>query len=118
MADESGKAKRRPVRPDVLRFLTKRTGEVCFLKDIMTETGFSEKQVQSCINHMKEEQLPIETVSRGRAWRYMPDAKLNAEPEHRPEDDDVFERVGTTKNGKIIVRGDSTTLYVLTELEI
>lgn len=118
MAESNG-PKRRLIRPDVLRFLVRRTGEICFLKDIVTETGFTERQVQSCIAHLIEEGVPITVETRARAWRYMPEPMLEAkrEPEHKPEDDDVFERVGVTRSGKIIVRGDSSTLYVLHELE-
>jgi hypothetical protein len=117
---ENGNGKRRQVRPDVLRYLVRRTGEICFLKDIVTETGFTERQVQSCIAHMREEGVPIVVETRARAWRYTADHETATTPKnaHRPEDDDVFERVGTTKTGKIIVRGDSGTLYVLHELEI
>lgn len=115
---ETSKPKRGPVRPDVLRFMTKRPGEIVFLRDMVMETGFTERQIQSCIGHMREEGVPIVVETRGRAWRYAPNHETATEPEHKPEDDDVFERVGTTKSGKIIVRGDSATLYVLHELEI
>lgn len=99
--------------------MTKRTGEVCFLRDIVTETGFTADQVQAAVWHLvKHNGEAINIVTRGQSWRYT-GADTATEPE--PADSlvgTVFECIGTSKNGAILVRGEDGNLYVLRELEI
>lgn len=114
----AGNPKKPSIKAEVLRFLTKRTGEVCYLKDISTETGFAPEQVQASIWWIaKNNPGTVETKVRGRAWVYTP-KNDEAEPEPSGPIGTVFECIGVSKSGAGIVRGEDGTLYVLHELDI
>lgn len=94
----------------VLRELTRKTGEVVYRADIAKDTGLTENQVSSAVwallNQSGDISQQIETVVRGRSWRYWP----NGQPNQRntPKGRRVFEEVGPAKIGVILECEDGT----------
>lgn len=106
------------VSPRVLEVLSRHRGLDVPLAEIVKATGLEPGQIQTAINNMiRRNGLPITVVMRAQVWRYEADNAKKQAPE--PQQDTYFERVGDTRSGKPIVRGDHTnTLYVLGDLDI
>lgn len=105
-----------PVRHEVLAVITKRPGEIIYLKDIVAATGLDEKQVQSAINNMRRDdptlESTIQTVARGQAWRYDPTGRRRKDGEKR-----MFEELAVTKTGALIIQDQDGNLYRAEELQ-
>jgi hypothetical protein len=72
------------VRQTIIRYVTDRPGEVIYRDEIIEATGCAEKQITDVMRRIQVETSlgdEIETVVRGRAWRYVPNRSL---PTHAP----------------------------------
>lgn len=103
--------------PRVLEALTQRRGREVGMQELETATGLDDKQIRSAIRSLIErEQQPITVVQRGNMWRLENPVAKPALRVVKPTDT-IYERVGLTGNGDVIVKGDQTeTLYRLTAL--
>lgn len=103
--------------PKVLEALTQRRGRDVGIGELQTATGLDDKQVRSAVRTLIErEQHPITIVQRGNMWRLEPPTAKPALRVVKPADT-MFERIGVTGSGDVIVKGDQTdTLYKLTAL--
>lgn len=103
-------------RPAILAYLIKHAGKPVMVDDIMKSTGFTLTQVQSQMRNMITDGLPIITLAKAQIWQY------NGQPEPEPEthdvNGDVFEGIGRTKSGAIIVRDMNGILYVCREMDV
>lgn len=131
------------IKDDVLRYITRRPGEVVFAVDISKDTKWSVFQVQQSVYGMRERnsdlKRQIQVVQQGRSWRYVPDkvpggdsppptqpppgfTEPNPHPKPEPESapsarGNLFEQIGQTKKGTILVQGESGAIFKLVELE-
>lgn len=89
---------------------------------LTTKLGFLRAQIQGAVAHIiRENQLPIDVVSVGRAWKHMPKEveveSSNGVSEYAVREKKFeYEFVGTTKDGNVIVRNRSGVLFKATAL--
>lgn len=102
--------------PKVLAALVQRRGRDVSIQELATASGLNDAQVRSAMRSLKErEGQPITVIQRGAMWRLETDN--TAAPGKTELTDEVFEKVGESKSGEVIVRGDATeTLYRVTPL--
>jgi hypothetical protein len=95
----------------------KTIGQVVFIKDIEAETGLTETQIRTAINHMVSRNTggmaSVEVMQRGRMWRWKgPNSKTE-----NSDNGSLFEYLARTKSGTIIVQDENGNVYRMTELE-
>lgn len=124
----------------LLRYITDRPGVVLHKNDIAAELGLTPKQVSDNMYRLRERSGigdDIQVCIRAASWRYMPSrngvASVARSTDKAPCDDPsqartrrrrrrrggkpmIFEEVGETHDGKVIVRDESNVLYRLEEL--
>ncbi len=124
------------IKDDVLRYITRRPGEIVFASDISKDTKWSVFQVQQSVYGMRDRnpdlKRQIQVVQQGRSWRWVPDkvegqgaAPVPPPPEPEPEPEpqpktnarELFEQIGKTKKGTVLVQGESGQIFKLVELE-
>lgn len=100
-------------RPQVLNYLMNHPGESLYIDDIAKATKLDTKQVLSAIGNLVHvDGEPVETVQRGRIWRYNPNGQRKAKaPEKR-----MFEEIGPAKDGSIVIQDLDGNLYKAVEL--
>lgn len=106
-------ALRRNVKPLVFQRLVERPGQITFLSDLMEAVqkangAARETSIQNAMSQLIEEGKPIEVETRGHAWVYRPNAKV--------KDKRVFEEIGTTSSGMVLVEGSDGKIYRLEEM--
>jgi hypothetical protein len=109
-------------RPAVMAHLVKHAGKPVTLEDLTSVTGFTATQVQSQLRNLIKDGHPVSVLVRAQIWKYEPTTEPEPEPVNPDERDVtniVYEGIGRTGAGAIIVRDvDTRTLYVLRELDI
>lgn len=86
--------------------------------DLAKETGFTLTQVSNAVVHLRESGIRIEIPMRG-VYRYIPGAPPAAKKEDKAKPEkskQLFEELGRTKSGEIIVEGEDGALYKLCEI--
>lgn len=96
------------LRSQVSEYLHRRPGEEVFVTDIAKDLGLTKKQVQNCVtNAMREGAWPdVEIVTRGNSWRFIPDNRNDRKSNKR-----MFEEIGVTKDGSIVIQDTDGNLY-------
>lgn len=86
------------------------------LNEISKKTGLEPKQVANAIAGLRASGIRIESPIKG-VYRYVPsDVNTTKKEEaHRPSKQ-LFEELGRTKSGEIIVEGEDGALYKLCEI--
>lgn len=109
----------RGIRATLMEYFAKRTGEYVYANDLMKATSLSLDQIQGNINNLiRDDKLgklnfPIEVITRGQIWVHRP-APAKVEPvQHERR---VFEELGWTKRGTLIIQDEKGTLFEATEL--
>lgn len=107
---------RKIIRPLLQEYFMKRTGETVYLADICNELKLGQEQVKSgvlnlrnCNDHWK---TALRVQATGRAWSYHPNSSSGAPTVSKR----VFEEVGPTNTGDIVIQDDQGKLYRATEL--
>lgn len=122
----------------LLRYITDRPGVVLHKNDIAAELGLTPKQVSDNVYRLRERSGigdDIQVCIRAASWRYIPSRNAITPTPRRSNEsacDDpvptkrrrrrrggkpmIFEEVGETHDGKVIVRDESNVLYRLEEL--
>lgn len=124
-------------RTEVIRYLTDRPGQVVYRQDVATDVGVTADQVQSCVyNVIRNSPIGanIEVVIGGNAWRYVPSSPnatappINGAPQPTPPSvtvpvnvgsrrsappvtpatSRVFEEIGESQDGTIIIQESET----------
>lgn len=108
--------------PKVLEALRLHRGRDVGISELQACTGLSDAQVRSAVRSLIErDRQPIKVVQRGKVWQ-LQDTVVRSRPIGRAAAakklaDSSFYRVGQTRSGDTIVKGDQTdALYKLTEL--
>lgn len=101
-------------RTFVLEYFHRHVGEEVWITDLASESGFTTQQLQNCISGVirNEPNCGIESMVRGRSWRYLP-------PEQRPEAVNgkrIFEEMAASKTGQIVIQDDEGNLFIATPL--
>lgn len=109
-------ARRGQVQPAVWAYLTAHKDEQLWRDDIAAETGFTGEQVSQCVwGLITRKKLPIKVLLRGQSWVYSPH-----EPETKvvaqPVEPRLFDEIGATRDGTLIIQDVNGTLYRATEL--
>lgn len=105
--------KYRGQRAFLKEYFTKRPGQELFLDDILEDAhaegyAWSARQLQGAIaNAVYQNVLSLETIIRGRSWRYLPE---------KQNDRRVFEEIGVTKEGRVVIQDNEGTLWLAEQL--
>lgn len=99
-------------RPAVLEWLHRNANIQVHVKDIAKDTGLSIEQVQGALGNLRRENgLNIETILRGQLVIFH---SVPEKPE--PIGKRVFEEIGVTKDGRIVIQDVDGKLYETREL--
>lgn len=93
----------------VLACLLEYKSQTVTLAQICKATNLTEAQVQHTVSNLrngKKDLYTISTVLRGRAWRLV-DA-----PTQETQGKRVFEEIGTTKDGRIVIQDSEGSLFI------
>lgn len=108
---------RNSVSKPVLSALIKHPYTEIPVADLAKETGFTLTQVSNAVIHLRDKGIRIEIPMRG-VYRYVPGAAPTGKPVAEPPKPSklLFEEIGRTKSGEIVVEGEDGALYKLCEL--
>jgi hypothetical protein len=100
------------VAPKVLEWLHRNENIRIHLSDIVRDTGLTKEQVLNALGNLRRrEGLDIETLVRGEAYAFRTTpAKPNGNGKR------VFEEIGVSKDGRIIIQDVDGNLYETREL--
>lgn len=131
-----------PIRELVMNHFTRCVGEEVSVASLVKATGATAKQVRTAINGIRSDHgfkridFPIEIIERGEVWFYDPETKVQVkeynrnakgqtevyeetpavEAEEASDTPDMFEFVGMTKDGDMVVRDGEGILYKTEQL--
>lgn len=105
-------------QPAVLDALIKNAGKPVSLNDLKRATGFHEGQIQAAIRNLIAADQPIKIVMKAQVWQYNGTPEPETEPENGPASGDVWEVIGRSKNGKIILRDGTGLLFVAEPMDV
>lgn len=108
------------IRHLVVAHLAKHAGKPVTANEIMTATGLSLTQVQAQMRMIIADGQPVTVVSRAQVWVFNPEPEAAPEDETAPGDPtgEIFEGIGRTRSGAIIVRDGNGVLFVLREMDL
>ena len=97
--------------------LTDMAGKPVHLDTIVKRTDLTKTQVQAAMNHAVKDGLPITVISKATVWRLdaLPESLKEDQPDNRTGE--VWEVVGHTKSGMVLLRDEDGILYRATEME-
>lgn len=103
----------------VIKYFSERIGQEVFIEDLVKDSSFNEDQIRAAINNLNSESsgdgtFKINVVIRGRVYRYAGTKVTEEKPAVISKR--MFEEVGVTKKGTIVVQDESGNLYEATEL--
>lgn len=100
----------------VLEFLAKNRGVDVNIWELTEATGLASEQVQTCLSQLRNRNgLPITIVAKGRIYRYEAENATVAVPE-APREKRIYQEIGNTSAGVVIVEDEDGTLWRVTEL--
>lgn len=135
------KTKRGNTTPPVLRYMIERPHQVITIDQLIEATGLDRQQIQRVFTNLRTrfKVRGIITVVFGNAWKYDPsiesvephlEALERAVPEEanppeppaqpepqRPEGPVMYEKLGTTPKGAVLIRDENGIIYTLAELD-
>lgn len=111
----AGKANRVMIKPKVMEHFKRVPGVPQFVGDLSKQFGATEHQMQECIaGILRTNSMPGLTVEvRARSWIYRPQATPQDTPSNGKR---MFEEIGETRDGSIIIQDESGGLYRAQEL--
>lgn len=115
----------------VMDVFLKRPGATIWIQEVMDGTGFDKVRCQTTIANLRQRGIPIDTVLKGQAYRYMAGQVTETPPvaPKRPETARVvdpvplnggviFEHIATTKSGELLLAGTDGRWYAARELGV
>lgn len=114
-----GKVGRRIIKPIVIEHFQKAPGIPQYVNDLAKALSSSEEKIQECIaGIIRTNSLPGLTCEiRGRSWMYRPQATEAADPNPRKQlPARMFEEIGETRDGSVIIQDDAGKIYRAQEL--
>jgi hypothetical protein len=108
--------KRKIIKPQLMEYFQKSPGLVQYVNDLAKNFGVNEHQMQECIaGIIRGNDLPGLAVEiRGRSWCYKPTVPKSAPTTAREKR--MFEEIGETRDGSIIMQDEGGKLYSAKEL--
>lgn len=108
------------IRHLVKSYLLRNAGQPVTADELQAATGLSIIQIQSQMRNMVKEGEPVTVVSRARIWTYQPEPEPEPEDETNPDDPtgEIYEGIGRTRAGKVIVRDGNGVLFILEDLDL
>lgn len=106
---------------DVTYHLSKNAGSHCHVSEMANEYHYSEKQIRQAISNKKNEDKEwashLRTVINGSMWMWI----KNPLPPTTPSPEkvvakNIYEQIGATKNGDLILQDEDGNLFRATEL--
>lgn len=116
------------IKGDIISYFMDHEGEHVSAKQLMTATGHAYEQVRVGVNNLRNDRDRnghsfrdnIDIIVSGDVWKYTAGSpvqlELPTEPDAKTVDNRVFEEVGTTVDGSILVKCEDGRFYKLTEL--
>jgi len=96
------------VRADVLKYIEGGAGEIVYLKDMLNDLGINRAStVQAAIKKLMETIPQIEVAIPGRAWTWHQNGAIAQEDSGKR----LFEEIGTSKTGALIIQDADGNLY-------
>lgn len=115
---ETGVKRRAPKRgavAAVFEHLHANPGIEVTVHELSRATGFDARRVQNAISYLRNgvhgRDLKIDVLVSGSTWRYMPGKPAEVASEPAPTGRRVFEEVGPTASGDIIIQDTKGALY-------
>jgi hypothetical protein len=105
------------VRATLMEYFTKNVGQYVYINDLTKSTGLKVDQVQGNINNIIRDHklgkldFPITIITRGQIWIYKPSDKRSSTTDKR-----MFEELGKTKRGTLVLQDEQGNLFEATEL--
>lgn len=108
------------IRHLVVAHLAKNAGKPVTAEELMSSTGLSLTQIQAQMRMMIADGQPVTVIARARVWVFSPEPETEPETVTEPGDPsgEIFEGIGRTRSGAIIVRDGNGVLYVAREMDI
>jgi biotin operon repressor len=103
----------------VFAYLEHRIGQAVHVDDVAADLGFTKQQVKSAVNNLRTTKgIPIETLVAGYSWRYLPNSKPSEDSPGNGSNHTkrIFEEIGVTKTGLIILQDEDGNLFSAQEL--
>lgn len=114
------KSKRGAVRAAVLTFFEKNPGMAIYVEDLVKDTGYTRTQIQASIyNLIKSGLYDLTSEAHGQIWRYRGlkrESPRYSEENKRSNGRRLFEEVGSTKKGTIVIQDEKGNLFEANEL--
>lgn len=110
-------AARRGIMAEVLRHLSHNEGLICYQADVAQVLGISVTQVQQAVSYLsKKPEVNIVTLTPG-AYRFKSTPKeVVAVSSNGKSSSTLFEKIGASKTGKIVLQDEDGELYVAEKL--
>lgn len=97
----------------ILAVFLENKNQAVTLNQLTHQTGLEASKVQSNVNNLKNskrDHFTIETITRGQIWI------LRDSPEKPTPGKRIFEEIGPTRDGAIVIQDGDGNLYKATEL--
>lgn len=107
------------IRNSVYDVLKAMEGEEVSLSIIIEQTGHTRDQIITALNNMRRVSgLPVQPVVRGYSYRLGKETEANEAPANNtpPTTKRVFEEIGVTRIGTIIIQDNTGNIYKAEEL--
>jgi len=104
------------VRSIVLKVLTDMAGKPVHVDTIVQRTDLTPTQIKAGMNHAVKDGLPIKVIQPANVWMFIgEDPKIDDQPDNRTGE--VWEVIGHSKTGAVVLRDEDGILYRATEME-
>jgi hypothetical protein len=107
------------IRGAIVKYFEEHPNTPVYLSDICNATGFTGLQVQSCMSHIIRENkkgnnvFPLDIVQQAQIWEHRTGW---VSEEAASNNGTMFELVGQTKDGDVVIRDKSGVLFKATAL--
>jgi hypothetical protein len=95
------------------------SNRVLYVSDLAVKFNVLITQVQATVLRLQKQNMPIETVLRGQAWKFVPsgDKSMAATEKKSSAEPKMYRELGSTKSGKTLVIDDAEGIvYRLEEI--
>ncbi len=105
------------VRAMCLKVLTDLAGKPVHVDTLMERTNLSAVQIKAAMNHAVKDGLPIKVISTATVWQFAGTVEPLKDDEPDNRTGELWEVVGHTKSGMVMLRDEVGILYRATEME-
>lgn len=112
---EDGRKGRSRIRDRVLKYIEDARGANVYVGDMARDLNALEGSIQNAINDLRKSIPQLQVVIPGRSWRWVANAEA-PKTEAAAKEKRMFEEIGTTKSGDLLIKDTEGTIYTATEL--